>query len=123
MRTLQIENNEICDKAADSIAQAISCNTRLENFNNQFSTGCIIKIIEALLTISTLTKLYISNSNVTNEAVDGLAAVICKNTKLQKFDVSKNKIESIGTVKITKALRNIFTLRKLYVNNIYLIIK
>ena len=65
-----------------------------------------VKIAKALQNISTLTKLYISNSNVTNEAVDGLAAVICKNIKLQEIDVSKNNLQSKGAIKIAKALRH-----------------
>ena len=122
LRALQIENNEICDKAVYSIAQAISCNTKLEIFNcsdNHFSMGYIIKIVKVLGNISTLTKLCISNSNITDKAVDVLAAVLCKNTKLQEVDVSDNILQSQGAIKIAKALQNISTLTKLYANNIF----
>ena len=120
LRALQIENNKISDTDKHSTAQTISLNAKLESFNcsdNHFSTGCILEIIKALQNISTLTKLYISNSNVTNEAVDGLAAVINKNVKLQELDVSKNNLQSKGAIKIAKALQNISALTKLYIND------
>ena len=122
LRALQIENNKINDTDKHSTAQTISLNAKLESFNcsdNNFSTGCILEIIKALQNISTLTKLYISNSNVTDEAVDGLAAVVNKNIKLQEFDVSGNNLQSKGAIKIAKVLQNISTLTKLYINNIF----
>ena len=122
LRVLQIENNKISDTGMHNSAQTISLNAKLESFNgsdNNFSTGCILEIIKALQNILTLTKLYISNCNVTSEAVDSLAAVICKNIKLQEFDVSKNNLQSEGAIKITKALQNISTLTKLYINDIF----
>ena len=122
LRALQIESNEICDKAVYSIAQAISFHAKLENFScsdNHFSMECIIKIIKILQNISTLTKLSISSSNVTNEAVDFLAAVIYRNIKLQEFDISKNNLQSKGAIKIAKALQNVSTLTKLYINDTF----
>ena len=122
LRALQIDNNKISDTDKHSTAQTISLSAKLESFNcsdNNFSTGCILEIIKALQNISTLTKLYISNCNVTSEAVDGLAAVINKNVKLQELDVSKNNLQSKGAIMIAKALQNISTLTKLYINDIF----
>ena len=112
--------NNIGLEIVDDIASII-CNCTLLELNvsnNNFQLADAVKIAKALQNISTLTKLYISNSNVTNEAVDGLAAVICKNTKLQEIDVSKNNLQSKGAIKIAKALQNISTLTKLYINNV-----
>ena len=83
--------------------------------NLQSTAG--IKIIKALQTISTLTKLYISNNTITEETADNITTVICNNTQLQEFGVGKNNLQSTGAIKIAKALQNISTLTKLYINN------
>ena len=121
LRALHIESNEITDQAGYSITQVIFSNNKLEDFrsnDNHFTAGCILRIIEALQNISTLTKLCLSNNNVTDEAADGIADVIYKNTKLQEFDISNNNLKSMGVYKIARALQNIFTLTKLYIENI-----
>ena len=121
LRALQIEQNEIDDKATYSIAKAISSSTKLEKFScsgNHFTTECIVIIIKALQNISTLTKLDISNSNITNEAVDDLVDVIYNNIKLQELFAGKNNLQSKGVIKIAKSLQNISTLTKLYINNL-----
>ena len=118
LRSLQIENNEITDHAGYSITQA---NTKLEDFrcnHNPFSARCISRVIKALQNISTVTKLYIGNNNITDEVADGIADVIYKNTKLQEFDVNNNNLKSISVYKIARALQSVSTLTKLYLNNI-----
>ena len=115
-----INNNNITNEAADDIAAALSCNTQLQELNINKNQLDIIKIAKGLENISTFRKLYISDSNITDEAANDIAAVIYSNTQLQEFDVSRNYLQSTGAIKIAKALQNISTLTKLYINNNYI---
>ena len=74
-------------------------------------------ISEKIRMYQSLKVIYISNCNITDEAVDDIAAVIYSNTQLQEFDFSKNNLQSTGAIKIAKALQNISILTKLYLNN------
>ena len=76
-----------------------------------------IKIAKALQNISTLTKLYIDNNNITDEAADDIATAISLNFHLQELDIGVNKFTSQGAIKIAKALQKISTLTKLYINH------
>ena len=108
------------DEVGGDIAAVIYNNSLLQEFdvsktNLQSTAG--IKIVKALQTISTLTKLYISNNTITEETADDIAAVICNNTQLLEFGIGKSNLQSTGAIKIAKALQNISTLTKLYINN------
>ena len=61
---------------------------------------------------STLTKLYIYDYNITNEAATDIAAVISSNSQLKQLDISINKLCGLGAVIISKALQTISTLTK-----------
>ena len=118
---LYINHNNITHEAADDIAAAISCNIHLQELNlgsNNLLASGTIKITRSLQKISSLTKLYINHNNITHEAADDIAAAITCNTKLQEFDVSGNHLQTIGVTKVLKALKGIYTLRKLYLSNI-----
>ena len=121
LRVLKMKGNElITDEAAESIAAAVSSSTELQMFDISktfFSPKGIQKISKALQCFSTLTKLYISNNSFTDEVTQYIAAVINSNTELREFDVSKNNLQSIGIIEIAKALQNISTLTKLYIND------
>ena len=119
LRVLQIENIEITSRSARSIAEAICSNTKLETLNcsSNLSPGCVVEIMKALQSISTLTKLYIGNCNVTEDAADDIAAAISCNTQLQELDISKNNLQSTGAIKIAVALQNISMLTKLYISD------
>ena len=110
---LYINNNNITDEAADDIAAAISCNIHLQEFNiggiNLQATGAI-KIAKGLQNISTLTKLYIYNNNITDEAADDIAAAICCNIHLQEFDIVGNNLQETGAINIAECLKNISAL-------------
>ena len=117
---LHISSNNITDEAADDIATAISCNIHLQELNlsgNNLQTSGITKIARNLQ-ISSLTKLYINHNNITYEAADDIAAAISCMTKLQEFDVSGNNLKTTGVVKIVKVLKDITTLRKLYLSKV-----
>ena len=70
----------------------------------------MIKIVQALQAISTLTTFAISNNNVSEEAADDIAKVLSCNTELQVLHLLKNRFKTSGMIKIAKALRNISTL-------------
>ena len=74
-------------------------------------------ISEKIRMYQSLKVIYISNCNITDKAVGDIAAVIYRSTQLQEFDVSRNSFRSTGAIKIAKALQNISTLTKLYLNN------
>ena len=120
LEKLCISNKISVSEVGGDIAAVIYNNSLLQDFdvsksNLQSTAG--IKIVKALQTICTLTKLYISNNTITEETADDIAAVICNNIQLQEFGVGKNNLQSTGAIKIAKALQNISTLTKLYINN------
>ena len=118
---LYISHNNITHEAADDIAAAISCNIHLQELNlgsNNLQTSGTIKIAKCLQKISSLIKLYINHNNITHEAADDIAAAISCNAKLQEVDISRNNLQTIGVIKILKALKGISTLRKLYLSNV-----
>ena len=59
--------------------------------------------------ISTLTKLYISNTKITYKAADDIAAAISCNTQLQELVISDNDLQTTGAVTVS--------LTKLYIGN------
>ena len=118
---LYIDHNNITDEAANDIAAAISCNIHLQELNlggNDFRTSGIIVISRSLQKISLLRKLCINHNNITDEAADNIAAAISCNIHLQEFDISENNLLTpAGVIKIMKALKDLNTLRKLYISN------
>ena len=116
---LNISDTHITDEAVDDIAAAIYNNVELQELNisknNLRSTG-VIKIAKALQNIS-LTKLNISDTHITDEAVDDIAAAIYNNVELQELNISKNNLRSTGVIKIAKALQNISTLTKFNISD------
>ena len=116
-----VSNDNITEEAADDIAAVISCNIHLQELDlgsNNLQTSGIIRIAKSLQKISSLTKLYINHNNITHEAAGDIAAAISCNTKLQEFDASGNHLQAVGGTKVLKALKGIYTLRKLYLSNI-----
>ncbi|XP_065898548.1 uncharacterized protein [Dysidea avara] len=105
---LDVSYNTINGEAADNIADILLHNTQLQELNiggNMFQTTGVIKIAEALQNITTLRVLDINNNNITEEAADSIAVVLSCNTLLQVLNVSGNEFQTLGIVKITKALR------------------
>ena len=120
LEKLCISNKISVDEVEGDISTVIYNSSLMQEFdisksNLQSTAG--IQIVEALQTISTLTKLYINNNTITEETADDIAAVICNNTQLQEFGVGKNNLQSTDAIKIVKAFQNISTLTKLYINN------
>ena len=120
VQAISFHNNNVTDEAADDIAAAISCNTKLQELNlsgNNLQKAGVIKIVKALRDISTLRKLYLSNVSITDEVADDIAAVISCNIHLQELNLGSNNLQSSGTIKIAKSLQKVSSLTKLYINN------
>ena len=120
LKVLYLNSNNITDKAADDIAAAIHCNTKLEELDvsgNDLRTG-VEKLVIALQRNVTLTKLNISNYNVTYKAANAIAVAITHNTHLQEFIISGNYLGVSGIKLIVTSLQKISTLTKLYIAGI-----
>ena len=119
---LCVNNNQITNEAADYIADVISCNSHLQildiSSNNLQAQGATI-ILKRLQKISSLTTLYINNSNITYRKADDIAAVVSCNP-MQVLDVSNNCLGTIGIRKVAKALQSVCTLTHLYISNNYI---
>ena len=106
--------------AADNIANAISCNTNLQELNLG-STGLqaldTIKIARGLQKILSLTKLYIDHNDISNEAADDIAAAISCNIHLQELNLGSNNLQTLGIIKIAGGLQQISSLTKLCIHN------
>ena len=116
LRKLYINHSNITFQAADSIRAAIYCNANLQELDlgcNNLQAFGIISILKGLQNISSLTKLYINHNNITDKAADHIAAAISSNQKLQEFDISGNILQPASTLKITKALKDISTFKKI----------
>ena len=115
-----LHDKSITNEAIDDIATAISCNTDLQELNLG-STGLqtldTIKIARGLQKISSLTRLYINNNNITHEAAGDIATAISCSINLQVLNLGSNNLQASGTIKIAKALQKLSSLIKLYIND------
>ena len=117
---LRMNDNNITYKVTDYIVTAIFHNIFLQEFNiggNKLGDTGIVNVARGLQCITTLTKLYIYDNNITYKAADDIAAAISCNTKLQEFDISTNDLQAVGAMKIAKALQGIDTLTKININD------
>ena len=113
---LKIAGNYITDEAADDIAAVIQSNSKLQILDisaNHFHTVGIIKIATSLQKIYSLTELNMYGSNITEEVADHIAAVILSNRNLQCLHIGGKGLETVATIKLSKALQRISALTKL----------
>ena len=108
LTVLNVCYNEIMEKAVDYFSIVVSSNIELQEIdlsNNSFKTQSVIKVVKALTTLSTLTSLNFSNNNLNGEAVDCIADILSNNSKLETVDLSGCNLQTVGAIKIAKALR------------------
>ena len=119
LTTLYISNNNITYEAADDIAAIVTCNSIqvLDVSDNCLGTMGITKVAKALQSVCTLTHLYISNNEITDEATDDIATAISCNPYLEEFDIGYNFIQGRGAIRIAKSFQQISTLKKLFMNH------
>ena len=90
----------------------ITCETNFEIADSVITAKTI-----TLFNVVTLTKLSISNNNITVEAAGDIAAVISNTYHLQELNLGNNNLQTSGIIKITKAFQKISSLTKLYIND------
>ena len=107
LEVLRIANNHVNEVAAEIIADILCRNIQIQEVDMSGtglqSTGCSA-ICRALQKVSTLTKLLISNNNITDEAAKHIADCLSSNVQIEELDLSNNKFEAAGIVKITYAI-------------------
>ena len=64
---------------------------------------------------------YVIYYSSTDKAIADIIATISSNKHLQEIDVSRKNLQSTGAIQIAKALQNISTLIKLYINDNHII--
>ena len=107
--------NDISYEAADSIATLLSHNFELE----ELVLSCINLYETALLKrikIMKLTKLDISDNNLTYIAADEIVIILMHNTELEDIDLSNNKLLSDGTITIFNGMKKILKLKRINIS-------
>ena len=105
---LSLRDNNISEKVADVLSEALSKNLNLQQLylgNNDLQDRGVIKITEALNTTEYLLTLDLMNNNISEAAAYALASVITSCSQLDQLYLGDNKLQSTGTIKITRALQ------------------
>ena len=105
---LSVRGNNISEEVADVLSEALSKKCDLQQLylgNNDLQDRGVIKITEALNTTEYLLTLDLMNNNISEAAADALASVITSCTQLEQLYLGDNKLQSTGTIKITRALQ------------------
>ena len=103
-----LRDNNISDEVADVLSEALSKKLNLQQLylgNNHLQDRGVIKITEALNTTEYLLTLDLMNNNISEAAADALASVITSCSQLKQLYLGDNKLQSTGTIKITRALQ------------------
>ena len=114
LAVLNISHNNITTGSASYIETFLH-NTKLQmldlsgNKLQESGYACIFKNLQ--LTLSNLSSLRISHSNVVNEAADELSTFLLHNLYLQEFDFSHNNLLMSDFIKIFNGMRHTFTLK------------
>ena len=104
LKVLDLANNSLCDCIADDIELILYCNELEELYlggNNLQEVG-MIKISDALQTNSVLKVFDISDNNISNKAVNSIAATLANKFKLEKLYINRNKLHADNIINIVK---------------------
>ena len=105
---LSLRDNNISEEVADVLSEALSKNLNLQQLylgNNHLQDRGVIKITEALNTTEYLQTLDLMNNNISEAAADAVASVITSCSQLEQLYLGDNKLQSTGTIKITRSLQ------------------
>jgi len=105
LRVLDIHNNIINPDAASGLSSMFTNKVNLLKLNiskNALETNGMCHIARTLQKINSLTELNVSANYITSSDI---IAVVKNNTSLEILDVSQNKLESLGCIKLCKALQ------------------
>ena len=121
---LSLRDDNISEEVANVLSEALSKNSNLQQLylgNNYLQDRGVMKITEALTdTIEYLLTLDLMNNNISEAAADALASVITSCSQLEQLYLGDNKLQSTGTIKISRAIQQAncrSTLRVLDLNN------
>ena len=113
---LTMIGNNIGIEAADSIAVALSRNTKLSLlhlYDNNLQSDGAIKIMKGLRCTTSLVGLYLNDNNIGSDAANDIAFVLSINTQLNGLSLGKNNLQSEGANKIAKGLQYTKSLKSL----------
>ena len=110
-----ISGCNITSEAEESICDVLLNNQKLRELDLSYSS-LPASIFLKLQSVTNLVKLNIRCMNITDEGADDIATFLSHNDKLREFDISHNRLQSEGTIKIFKGMQNIFTLNKVDVS-------
>ena len=101
---LNLSGNEICNEAAAALENVLSDNTTLRelSLSNTNLKKEEINHLFNILCFPCLTKLSVSNNNITDESADYIATFLSKCNELEQLDLSHNHLTSAGAIKICK---------------------
>ena len=111
---LDLDNNNMSDKVADTLANVIKNNVHLEQLhlcNNNLQSSVVLILYE-LKRLTNFKQLNLSGNNMTSEVVDDLADVITSNTSLEGLGLCGNKLHSSAFV-VFEALKGTASLKAL----------
>ena len=112
LKQLNLFGNDIPETVDEELANVVKNNNSLEVLNlgkNNLQASAVIK---RLMGLSTLQHLYLSNNNLSKEAVLDLADVFNNNSCLKSLSLVGNNLQS--AVRVMKALKGITNLKRLY---------
>ena len=116
LKVFKINNNDIDDRAADSIVAVISNNSLLEIINlshNKFSYTGVVNIANAISKFTNIRKLDISNNFIESDNITALATALSKCSVLQELNLSQNLLRLADIVTIAQVFRHHPTLQAL----------
>ena len=117
LKAIDISYNTITDEAAESIATVLSNNNQLKSLNlssNHLRSEGFVKICDGMKNTVYLKKLGIGCNEISVTAVSHIATLLFHNVELEELDLSNNFMQTAGIVTVFRSLKNISSLRKVY---------
>ena len=110
----------VCNKSninTDDSINHFSADIATPQCNNNLTGTIVMTETMSLPNLVTLTKLSISNNNITDEAADDIAAALFCNIHLQELNLSHNDLQASGAIKIARSLQKVSSLINLYIDH------
>ena len=124
----EVQNTSSCTKLNishsnidDNIATFLSRNTQLKELDlshSNLQTMDAIAVCKGMSSLLHLTKLNISNNDITDAAAADIAVVLSQNILIEELDLSYNNLGVFGSLHIFHSMRKLSTLIKLNVCSI-----
>ena len=120
LRTLDVSNNFITERAAHRMAVALRMNTVLVklNFSACFVGDTALTIFNAIDQHSAITHLNMSLNVITNHLVKLMARVLINNTNIVHLDLGQCRLQEAGFLELLNCLANVTTLKYLNLEGI-----